>query len=274
MNRPAAKQEFDFWDVSFSLRRSIMWKIAGVLGIGGLLMLLVPVRADEDANLREVVARAIKAHGGSDLLTKYKGSATKEKGKIHGPGQALDFTSETSVQLPDRLRVDVHFKVSGQEFTYLQVVDGNKGWYKLMGNTDVLNKDMLAEVKEQLNATNISHLACLNDKDYKLSSLGEVKVGNRPAIGIRVEHKGYRDVNLFFDKDKGLLLKEETRGKDLMQGGQEFTSMTLYDDYKKVEGVMVPHKVTIERDGKPYVDAEVTEVKLSEKLDDSLFAKP
>jgi hypothetical protein len=251
-----------------------MWKIAGALVAVGLLTLLVPVRADEGANLRDVVTRAIKAHGGLDNLTKYKGSITKEKGKIHGPGQPLDFTSETSIQLPDRLHVDVRFKVSGQEFTYIQVVDGNKGWFKLMGNTDVLNKDMLAEVKEQLNSVNISHLACLNDKEHKLSSLGEVKVGNRPAIGVRVERKGYRDVNLFFDKDKSLLLKMETRGKDFMQGGQEFTSTSLYEDYKKVEGMMIPHKVTIERDGKPYVDAEVTEVKLSEKLDDSVFAKP
>jgi hypothetical protein len=107
-----------------------------------------------------------------------------------------------------------------------------------------------------------------------LSPLGEVKVGDRPAIGIRVEHKGYRDVNLFFDKDKAFLLKMETRGKDVMQGGQEFTSTTLYQDYKKVEGMMIPHKAIIQHDGKPYVEGEVTEVRLSEKHDDSLFAKP
>src|SRR5581483_1384054 len=105
-----------------SLRRSIMWKIAGVLGIGSLLMLFVPVRADEDANLREVVARAIKAQGGLDNLTKYKASVVKEKGKFHGLGQALDFTGQTSIQLPDRIRVEVRFKVGDQGFTFFQVI--------------------------------------------------------------------------------------------------------------------------------------------------------
>jgi hypothetical protein len=250
-----------------------MWKIVGVLGAVGLLSLLIPVRADEEATLREVVTRAIKAEGGLDNLTKFKASATKQKGKFHGPGGVLDFTSETSVQLPDRVRNEIHLKVGDQQFSILQVVSGNKGWMKVMGMTQELNKDMLEEAKEQMNAANITNLACLNDKEYKLSSLGEGKVGDRPAIGIRVERKGYRDVNLYFDKDKSFLLKMETRGKDVMQG-QEYTSTTLYDDYKKVEGIMVAHKVTVERDGKPFVEGGVSDVKVSEKLDDNLFDKP
>jgi hypothetical protein len=251
-----------------------MWKIAGVLGVVSLLSLLIPVRADEDATLREVIAKAIKADGGLDNLTKFKASVTKQKGKIHTPGGDLEFTSESSIQLPDRLRSEVHIKFGDQQITVVQIFAGNKGWIQLMGKTDDMNKDMVEEVKEQMNAANISNLTCLNDKEYKLSSLGEVKVGDRPAIGIRVERKDYRDVNLYFDKDKGLLLKLETRAKDVMQGGQEYTSTTLHSDHKKVEGRMVAHKVNVERDGKPFVDTEVTEVKISEKLDDNLFDKP
>lgn len=251
-----------------------MWKIVGVLGPVSLLTLLVPVRADEDAKLREVVAKAIKARGGTDALTKYKASVSKQKGKFSGFGQAVDFTSVVSAQLPDRLRTEVHSKLGDQAFAFVQIIKGNKGWFKLGGNTDELNKDMLEEAKEQMNAVNITQLVCLNDKDYKLSPLGEVKVGDRPTIGIRVERKGYRDVSLFFDKENSLLLKLETRGKDPMRGGEEFTSTTMYADYKKVEGVMVAHKATVQHDGKPFIDSEVTEVKISEKLDDSLFEKP
>ncbi|HEY7330507.1 MAG TPA: hypothetical protein VH592_22900 [Gemmataceae bacterium] len=251
-----------------------MWKTAGVLGAVSLLTFLIPVRADEDAQIREVVEKAIKAHGGPDNLTKFKASAAKQKGKYHGMGAPLDYTSDASLQLPDRFRIEVRFKAGDQDFTFIQIIAGNKGWRKLGDNTEELDKDMIDEAKESMNSSNISHLICLKHKEYKLSPLGEVKVGDRPAIGVRVEHKGYRDVSLFFDKEKDLLLKMETRGKDVMQGGQEFTSTTFYDDYKKVEGMMVAHRVTIERDGKPYVDSEVTEVTLSEKLDDSVFEKP
>jgi len=251
-----------------------MWKIASILGLLSLGMFLIPLHADEEAQLQEVITRAIQAHGGTEVLTKYKAVTSKEKGKFHGLSQALEFTSETSMQLPDRVRTEVRSKVGNEEFVLIQVVNGEKGWVKIGDRTATMNQEMLAEAKEQLNYATISHLVYLKNKDYKLSPLGEVKVGSRPAVGIRVEHKGYRDVNLFFDKDKGLLLKIETRGKDLAQGGQEYTATILYDDYKKVEGMMVPHKITIEHNGKPYVEGEVVEVKIAEKLDESVFAKP
>ena len=251
-----------------------MRKTVGVLGVVGLLAFLIPVRAEEDAKLREIIARAIKIDGGIDHLKKFKASVAKSKGKIHVLGQVIDYSGETSLQLPNRLRTEVHSKIGDREITMIQIVDGNKGWMKIGDKTEEMDKDMLAEAKEQMNAGNITHLLCLKDKDYKLSPLGEVKVGDRPALGIRVERKGYRDVNLFFDKEKALLLKMETRGKDPMQGGEEYTATTLYGDYKKVEGMMVPHKVAIKRDGKPFVDSEVIEVKVSEKLDDSVFEKP
>ncbi len=251
-----------------------MGKIVGVLGIVGLMTLVIPVRADDDAMLREIVTKAIKAHGGVDNLTKFKASVSKEKGKYYGMGEGIDFTSESSLQLPDRFRVEVKAKAGDDNFVFIQVINGKKGWVKLGENTEEMNKDQLAEAKEEMNVANIAQLVCLNDKDYKLSPLGDVKVGDTPAVGVRVERKGYRDVSLFFDKEKGLLLKSETRGKDVMHGGEEFTSTTRYEDYKKVEGVMIAHKVTIKRDGKPFVEQEVTEVKVSEKLDDSVFEKP
>jgi hypothetical protein len=251
-----------------------MRKFAGALGIVALLALLNPVRAQDDAKLREVVDRAIKAHGGLETLTKYKASVSKEKGKFHGLGEAVDFSSVTSIQMPDRIRIEVKSKFGDQEFTFLQVIRGDKGWAKIGDMSMELDKDMLDEAKQQMNTANIANLAALKNKDYTLSPLGEAKVGETPVIGIRVKREKYRDVNLFFDKEKGFLLKTETRGKDFMRGGEEFTSTTLYDNYKKVQDQMIPHKVTIQRDGKPYVEGELIDVKNTEKLDDSVFEKP
>lgn len=251
-----------------------MRKLAGFLSVLGLLAIVVPGRANDDAQLREVIAKAIKAQGGEENLTKYKGVITKSKGKVYAFGDGAEYTGEFALQLPNRMRVEVQSKFGDQAFTFLQILDGNKGWIKVNDKTEDINGDTLAEEKEKLNAANITHLVCLKDKEYKLSTLGEVKIGDRPAIGIRVERKGYRDVSLFFDKDKHWLLQMETRGKDAQRGGEEYTATNRYDDYKKVEGMMVAHKVTIKHDGKPFVESETTEVTLSEKLDDSLFEKP
>ena len=251
-----------------------MRTIAGSCCVLAVLVFLAPARADEDAKLGEVVARAIKAHGGADNLKKFQASVIRTKGKFYGAGEGLDYTGETSVQLPNRIRTQVEGKVGDNEFKFVQVVNGDKGWTRLNDDTNEMNKEALAESREQLNAMTITHLVVLNDKGYKLSALGEAKVGDRPVIGIRVARDGFRDVSLFFDKENNLLLKSETRGKDLMRGGEEYTAETLYGDYKKVEGLMAAQKLTIKRDGKLYVEAEATNIKFSEKLDDSVFAKP
>lgn len=251
-----------------------MRTIAGSCGVLAVLVFLSPVRADDDAGLRKIVAKAIEAHGGADNLKKFKASVTNSKGKFYGFGDGLEYTGETSLQLPDRICTKVESKIGDDAFKFTQIVKGDKGWTKLNDKTDEMSKEALAEAREQMNAARIAHLSVLTEKEYKLSSLGDSKVGDRAAVGIRVEHAGYRDVSLFFDKENNLLLKSETRGKDLMRGGDEYTAETLYGDYKKSNGVMSARKITIKRDGKLFVEAENKEVKFSEKLDDSVFDKP
>jgi hypothetical protein len=185
-------------------------------------------------------------------------------------GEGIEYTETMSVHYPHQMRIDIE----AGNFKFTQVFNKDKGWRKINENTEELSKDETAEASEQMYAGTVTNLVVLHDKSYKLSSLGENKVGDRAAVGVRVEHKGHRPIRLYFDKDKGLLLKAETTGKDMRNDNKEFTSEELFSDYKKVGELMVAHKVRINRDGKKYVEAEVTECKHSEKLDDSVFAKP
>lgn len=251
-----------------------MRRIMRAVCLIALLAAVSPVRAQEDAKPREIIDKAIKAQGGADKLKKYKATVSKTKGKFYGMGEGIEYTGTTSLQLPDRIRNEVETDAGGMAFKFVQVISGDKGWIKFNDTTMDMNEEGLKEAKEQMNAGNITHLVVLTGKEYKLSELGDAKVGNRPVVGVRVERKGYRDVSLFFDKENFRLLKSETRGKDVIGGGGEFTSETLYEDYKKVDGMSIAHKVTINRDGKKFIEGTVTEVKLSEKLDDSVFAKP
>lgn len=244
-----------------------MRKIAGIVGVVSVSALIIfSVRGNEEAKLREIIARAIKAHGGAENLEKFKASIAKSQGKLLN----LDYIAETWVQMPDRSRTVAQSKLG----SFVQVLNGDQGWLKFGELSKECGKDELAELKEQLNAVRISHLTVLSDKEYKLSPLGEEQIDDRPADGIRVEHKGFRDVCLFFDKETGLLVRMQSRIKDPFRGGEEFTIETLYGDYKDVEGVMTAHKVTVKYDGKLYSEASLTEVKLAEQLDDSTFGRP
>ena len=236
-------------------------------------------RADDAADAKAVVEKAVKARGGSDNLAKYKADVLKIKGAVHVSGLDIDFTGEISFQQPDKSRTVIEGTVMGTNFKSTRVVNGDKGWIDdLLGAARQqrdMSKEELAEERESQNANSIARLAVLADKAYTLSTVGESKVGDKEAVGILVKRKGYRDVSLFFDKKTHLLLKSETRVKD-PQGGSdtEFTQEAFYDDYKKVGDLQVAHKQTVKRDGKAFLESEATEFKPEEKLDDGLFAKP
>ena len=244
-----------------------MRKIVGAIGVVGVFAVIIySVRGNEEAKLREIIASAMKAHGGAENLEKLKASVVTTKGKLLD----LQYSTETSVQLPDRSRTAAESKLG----KFVQVLNGDKGWIKLGELSRECGKEELAEMKEQLNAACIAHLTVLADKDYKLSPLGEEIINGRLTVGIRVERKRYREVSLYFDKENYLLLKMQTRIKDPLRGGQEFIAETLYDDYKEVDGCMTAHKFTIKYDGKVYNEGEATEVKFAEKLSDNVFERP
>jgi hypothetical protein len=112
------------------------------------------------------------------------------------------------------------------------------------------------------------------DKRFRVAPRGEAQVNGRGAVGVRVRCEGRRDVNRYFHKMTGLPLRTECLVKDLESGGRELVVETTYDDYRPVDGVQVAHRFTIRRDGRLYVQSEAVEVKVAEKLDDRLFARP
>ena len=238
-----------------------------------VLTAAVPARADDGATAaRALVDKAVEAQGGYAKLAKLPAVTAKLKGTFHGFGQAVAFTGEFAAQGPDRSKFDIEAEAGGQKFRVVNVLNGDKGWTKFNDDTEELDKDDLAEAKEEAYGEWVATLVPLKDKAFTLALLGEVNIDKRPARGITVSSKGHRDVNLYFDKETGLLVKTETRVKD--DGGQEVTEETFLGEYKEVQSTKQATKVTVKRDGKLYLEYEVTDYQLAEKLDDSVFAKP
>ncbi len=236
---------------------------------------LSAVRADEKADARALVETAVKAMGGKEKLATDKAVTFKAKGKFYGMGEAIDYTSDFSLQPPDKLRFKMNFEVNSMKFTVLFVFDGKKGWRKINDDTKELDKDGVVEALEDMHAGRVESLVpLLEQKGFELSPVGEVKVEDRPAAGIRVSHKGHRDINLFFDKKTGLLVKSERTIKDEMQGGKERTQERFFSDYKDIGGARHAMKMALKRDGEKFVEIEVSDVETKDKIDASEFAKP
>jgi hypothetical protein len=229
----------------------------------------------QEPDVRATIARAIQAKGGEANEAKYKGMTMKGAGMFYGLGEAIPYTGEWHFQGHTQSKFTLEIKVMNQVLTFTQIVNGDKGWVKFNDEVKDMSADELAEEKQAMYAKWVTTLVPLKDKAFKLATLGEVKIDDKAAVGVRVSQAGKRDINLFFDKAGGLLVKAEHQVKDVKGGGdQEMSEETFYSDYKQIQGAKYPTKVIIKRDAKLYVEGEMSEIRLLERVDEAVFAKP
>src|SRR5215471_8649869 len=167
------------------------------------LLIAAAARADEQADLQKIIDKAIKAHGVDKEAKNKKASTFKIKGTVHTMGMDLDLTGEYQTQEPDKLRTVQDVTVMGMEIKLITVLNGDKGWVNVMGNTMELPKDAIDSAKEDFYAGKVTDLSALKGKGYKLGALAEKKVSDRPAVGISVAKEGHKDIFLYFDKETG-----------------------------------------------------------------------
>ena len=226
-----------------------------------------PSRADDAADARAIVAKAIKALGGEEKLEKFKAHTLKETGTYYGMGDGLPYTSNYAVQYPHQFRMEI-------VGIFTVVLNGDKGWMQANGETREMTADELKVHQDEHFAGWITQLTPLKDKQFKLTTVGESKINDRTTVGVRVSVEKRRDVNLYFDKESGLLVKAEHRAISQEQGGKEVNQEIFLSEYKEIEGVKFATKYLIKRDGEKFVESEVHDVQAVGKLDDSVFGKP
>ncbi len=241
------------------------------LVLGVLLAAQPGARADD---VQAILDRAVKAHGGADKLTKERTIQTKSKGTLEIGGNSIPFTDESIIQPPGQLKTATSLDVNGQTITVNVVLDKDKGWVKVGDKAMDMDEKTLAETKEAAYLAHIGRVVFLKEgKGTEVSLIGDDKVDGKDVVGLRVVTKGHKDVSFYFDKQTGLLTKIARQALDA-QTGQEVSEERIIEEYQDVNGVKVAKKVLINRDGKKFLEAEVTDVQFLDRMDDSTFAKP
>jgi hypothetical protein len=247
----------------------------GTLLLAGIALAAssVFVRGQDDES-RALALKAVKAHGGKELLSKYKAAQVKIKGDVDVMGVQAKFSGEVFFLFPEKMKNVVTIEVNNMNIEVVQVFDGKQFFVKAGGNSiELKDAKIIEEAKEGMYAEKVASLFDLDEKGYKFAALGEAKVEGKDAVGIRVSREGKRDVNLYFDTKTHLLVKYEFRGRDFM-GMMEVTQEKILSDYREVMGVQTPRKITVLHDGKKAMDLAITDVTYAETFDDSYFVKP
>jgi hypothetical protein len=251
-----------------------MRKLAGFLSAASLFFGVLWTAHAQESEARSTVLKALKAHGGAEKLAKLKAVQAKGAGTLEINNMVAKVSTETFVQFPDKVKNVVELEINNMNIAVTSVFNGTTAWVHVMGRTmELKDKKLIEMFHENMYAERVTALVELTDPKYQLDLMGEVKIMNQDAIGVRVSSKGRRDVSLFFDKKTHLLIKSESRGVDPISN-QEVNMEKYFSDFREVDGIQSPRKVTIHTDGKKLGDMEISEVRYLERHDDGVFAMP
>jgi len=237
---------------------------------GILAALVLQSRAGSD-EADAIIAKAIKAHmpKGIDNKKAYEG---KNKGTLYVQGLELEFTQNIWMH-GGKFKEIMELSVMNTPIKTTTVYNGKEGWIKVNDMDFPVSDEILAEFKEVAYMMAVGQMVGLKEKGAKLSIIGEFKVNDKPAVGVKVSKEGKKDIDLFFDKESGMMVKTRRVARDF-QSGQESTEERTITAYQDVAGRKTPKKVSVTRDDKKLMEAEILEVRLHERLDDTEFAKP
>jgi hypothetical protein len=227
--------------------------------------------ADDRETALRVVERGIQAHGGADRLTRAQTITREANGVIYLANKPQAFSTTLTMAYPDRLHDVIKIDAGATKLTLVRVVNGDKGWSNSGGATADMPKEQVDELTEELYLHWLTTLVPLKDPEFALSPAGEVQVDGKPAVGVKVGHKGRGPVNLWFDRDSGFLVKAErtTRIANL-----DVAKRYQFSDFKEFSGVTFATKQTEFLQGKKTTELLIRTFEFPVSIGDSTFAKP
>ena len=250
------------------MRQLLLASLAAIL-VGGAVD---SIRSADADNAGAVLDKAIQAHGGADKLARLRAVVRTAEGELSfGGAAAVPATCEAALVPPEQGRWSFELEVNGQKVPLTIAVNGAKGWRSGGGMVKELTKLEAEEPRAEVYVAWLTSLLPLKEAGFQLSTLPEIKIGALPAVGIKVTRKGSPDVKLYFDKQTGLLVKAERKGKE---AGIDTTKEYLFTKPKEYGGLKLPTRHVERSNGKKVAEWTIGSYKFPGRIDAKEFAKP
>ena len=220
--------------------------------------------APTSAAVDKILDAWIQGSGGRGALEKIQSRITKATIEISALGATGSY--EERSKAPGK-------RVTRTEITGLGTLregfDGQVAWSEMPG-VGLSEKAGTELARAQRDAVFCRELH-LKDLYERLEANGEAKVGDLPALVLEATPKEGGMDRYYFDAKSGLLLRLEST---VASANGPVVVELLFEDHRKVDGLMLPHRVRLIRPTEIAFTLRVTDLTHNANLPDSEFTKP
>lgn len=209
----------------------------------------------------EVVARYIRAVGGEAAIERLKTRVSRGAETTTNrmtPAQTLPI--EIIQAAPDKLLI-IRNNPRGAT---AEGFDGSKGWTKELGGQREMAGKELAVTKRE---ADFFRYLKIRESYPQMRVLGREKIGDREVYVVGATSREDDREKLYFDVESGLLIRKYAAFKTAFGSIPEVTD---FDDYREVNGVRLPFRITWSRPPFGFV-RRFTEIRLNVLVDDNKF---
>ncbi|HIF01005.1 MAG TPA: hypothetical protein EYG03_09690 [Planctomycetes bacterium] len=227
--------------------------------------------ADDAAKAQKLIDRAIKEIGGNEALEKSRNTIMEDNGTYYGMGDGLPYKGRYVYRYGNS--GSYRMEVVG---IFVQVLDGDKGWTSMMGDTKDIEGEALKVVKQSWFIGYVVTLLPLQkpDQAFSLNMAKPETIEGEECDGITVDHEQMPTLTIHFGRKTGLIKKTKYVAKVAELGYQEAVEEAIFQQYTEFDGVMSVTKFTSLRDGKKFIEANFSDLKFPDTIDESEFKKP
>jgi hypothetical protein len=235
------------------------WCVRLVRFLAVAFLLCIGLRSARCQDAAKIVGQYVKSVGGAKALSKIQ-TSTLEGAFSTEDGRIGTYTLNT--KLPNRYYSEL---VIGNK-NLIEAYNGKSAWHQnvsgelgtLVG-TDGMQMEAAAQYCN-------SRLINLKKTKLALSFVGQTQVRGRDVFQVEITTAAGVKRQVFFDFQTHLIAKETATVGGVNQE-------ILYDDYRTVNGVKLPHHIELHRGGDKY-DMNVTRAAINEPIGERIFDFP
>lgn len=207
----------------------------------------------------QVIEDYLNAIGGRSKISEIKDMQSSATMQMRGPSFGIKISQKGGN------KIAIETSMNGQAMSK-EVYDGTQGFQSSMGQTQALEGVELGDVKEQ---AMICKEASYKTAGYKLMLKGIEEVNGSNAFIVEVERPDGKKITEFYDSKTSLKIREVSAGTG-MDGNPSVETVDM-SDYKVVNGVKIPHTMTVSGVFPVPFKVNISEIKVNAGVDDAIF---